>query len=131
MRIIIGFLLAPITGPLFIAVFGYLFGGLQEKYFLGFFLNIAIYSYLISFVVGIPAFLLFKSTNMKSVLSFILGGGIIALIPFVFLLNMSSKPFMLFLFCISVGIINGVSFWLMAIYKSNNTLKQTPQSGAA
>ena len=131
MRVVLGFILAPVFGPLVVAVYSLWSGGLESKYFIGFFLNMTMVSYAVAVVAGVPAFLMLKSWRIKNIFGYLLGGVLIALLPFVFFVGISSVPGELLVNSITVGGVNGVAFWLLAICKSNQSLKRGPRKQRA
>ena len=66
---------------------------------------------------------MFRSWKVESVVGVLVGGAVLALLPFVFLVNMSSVPGELFVNCIFVGAVNGAVFWAVAVCRSNNRLQ--------
>jgi hypothetical protein len=131
MRVALGFILAPIFGPLVVAAYSLWFGGLEGKYIVGFFLNMAMVSYIVAVVAGVPAFLMLKSWKVKLIFGYLLGGILLSLLPFIFFFSMSSVPGELLASCIVVGAVNGLAFWLLAVCKSNQSLKKGPREQRA
>jgi hypothetical protein len=131
MRVAFGFILAPLFGPLVVATYSLLFGDLESKYFVGFFLNMAMVSYIVAFIAGVPAFLMLKASKVKHIFGYLVGGILLSLLPFIFFYSMSSVPGELLASCIVVGAVNGIAFWLLAVCKSNQSLKRGPRKQRA
>jgi hypothetical protein len=80
-------------------------------------------SYIVAVVAGVPAYLMLRAWRIESFVVFLVGGSVLALLPFLLLVSMSSVPGELLAGCIIVGAVNGVVFWLVVVSRSNKRLQ--------
>lgn len=118
-RIIAGFLIAPLTVPTTFAIIGYLTGGnFESSTFIGEFVGIGIYAYIFSFVFGIPTLLMLMRLNKLQLVHFIIAGLILSMMPCLFfhsvfgsLLSIKANFYIL---CVISTILSAMVFWTIA-----------------
>jgi len=87
----------------------------------GFLIVTAIFAYIFTTLIGIPAFMFYKAWNYKSLLSFIIGGLIIGIPPAVFFTFVAGVNE--FLVTPLAGAVASSAFWYIAIKGSDDTLR--------
>ena len=73
-RVIVAFLVAPLTTPLALTVFNYARG------YASLVLGYATFAYLAAIVLGVPAFLVYRALKWTNIFLFVLGGALIGII---------------------------------------------------
>jgi hypothetical protein len=118
MRVVLGFLLAPLTVPLFFWVGGFVSVGkatLREMgdNALGFLVLAGPYAYFAAFVLGLPVYLFLKSKDLLSWQVLTISGGVLgALVVMVLLPQEQERILRTRLF---PGALSGLVFWFIAV----------------
>jgi hypothetical protein len=133
MRIIIGFIVTPIVFSVAFAIGEYLFVMVYSEHeltliewLLGGILLAAPFSYIVMLVVGVPAFFIFRKFGWLRLWIVALTGAITSAMIGVFLFRTT----LLSLHSVICGLLAGVIFWIIALWKPNNRLLPDAQKGA-
>ena len=128
MRTILAMLVAPLLGACSAWLFLWLINAsLMGEYFI---LAALLVCSLVTFVLGVPALLFYRSLALSSWQAFLAGGVGLSLIPGALLWLFSDSIYLL-LAAVLAGSIEALVIWAVAARKSNNSFKPTPLRGAA
>ena len=121
-RAIIGFIIAPLVVPLFFA-FWHLMSEERSGEYIGYVVGALViyapYAYMIALCFGMPALLLMNSIKKKSILSYIITGVIMGLMPcilFYYVLGIRNMGF--YFMCILSAGTSAAVFWFVVYGKS-------------
>ena len=120
-RTILAFLFSPIISSFILAAITVIISRQSLADILGFAVNYSFYAYIVTFVLGLPTYLLiYKANNLRNYWQFLLGGLSLSIVPFLFFSIIFAPNIRFLITCLLLGAITGSVFWLIGEKEKNS-----------